>query len=209
MATIVAYHPLWGSRCARGIEDIERVGCQYRHAVCGPSDGDKLMPIAVTARHHVGTAHRPLQDHTMLGLGARLGDRSVEQRLVGDDTVDLDAARGRQDDPRLGVIDARGEFVRSKAAEDDRVHGTDTGAREHCDHRLGHHRHVYQYTVALADPEAGEDAGKARDLVAQLAVGEAVDLSGDWAVPDQCDTVSAAGRDVAVKRIPASIEPPT
>src|SRR5262249_11266600 len=68
---------------------------------------------------------------------------------------------------------------------------------------------VYQYTVALADPEADEDAGEARDLVAQPAIGEAVDLSGDWAVPDQCDMVSAAGRDVAVKRIPASIEPPT
>jgi hypothetical protein len=48
---------------------------------------------------------------------ARLGDRSLEQRLVRDDPVDLDAARGRQDDPQLGGVDTRGELVRGKAAE--------------------------------------------------------------------------------------------
>ena len=38
---------------------------------------------------------------------------------------------------------------------------------------LGDHRHVDDDPVALADALRGERAGEARDLVAQLAVGEA------------------------------------
>ena len=105
MAAIVANDTFRDTGRARGVKDVERVGRQDRHAVSRPGSGRELMPIPVAARHHVGTAHWPLQNDAMLGLGPRLGDRGIEQRLVGDDPVDLDAARGRQDDPRLGVVD--------------------------------------------------------------------------------------------------------
>src|SRR6516164_2971506 len=165
------------------------------------------MPIVVAACYHVGAAHRPLQDHAMLGFRPRLSDRGVEQRLVGDDPVDLDAARGRQNDPRLGVVDPGGEFVCGKPTENDRVDGTDAGAGEHRKCRLGHHRHVDQYPVAFDYTETGKDAGEASDLVAQLTVGELPDLAGDRAVPDQCRALAAAGCDMTVERVPAGVEP--
>src|SRR4029077_14286647 len=57
------------------------------------------------------------------------------------------------------------------------------------------------------DPKARQRARQTRHLVEQLAVGETPDLFGDWAVPDQRDTVASSRRDMAVDRIPASVEP--
>src|SRR6202011_5502335 len=121
--------------------------------------------------------------------------------------ADLDAARGRQDDPRLGVVDASRELVRSKPAEDDRMDRTDARASEHRHRRLGDHRHIDQHPIPLADPETDQNAGEVSDRVAQLAVGELLDFAGYRAVPDQRDAVAAAGRDMTVERVPASVEP--
>ncbi len=100
MAAIVSDHALGNAGGAGGIEDIERVGRQHRHAIGRPRGGGELVPIMVARLGMVapgdqlGPAHRPLQDHAMLGLGAGFGDRGVEQWLVGDDAIGLDAARG-------------------------------------------------------------------------------------------------------------------
>ena len=58
-------------------------------------------------------------------------DGLVEQRLVGDDPVDLDAARGGEDHlgPRVG--DPAGQLGRGEAAEHDRVDRADPGAGQH------------------------------------------------------------------------------
>jgi hypothetical protein len=165
------------------------------------------MPVAITARDHLGSAHRPLQDHAMLGLGPRLGDRGIEQRLVGHDPIGLDPARSRQDYPRLGVVDTGGELVRAKAAKDDRVNRADAGAGQHRHRRLGDHRHIDQDAIALGHPEPGEDPRETRDVVAQLAVGELLNLVRYRAVPDQRRAVAAPSRDMAVERVPAGVEP--
>ena len=143
----------------------------------------------------------------MLRFRPRLGDRGIEQRLVGNDAADLDAARGGEDDPRLGVVDARRQLVRGKPAEHDRMDRADAGAGQHRERRLGHHRHVDQHAVALDDAEARQHAGQTRDLVAQLAIGEMPDLPGDRAVPDQRDPLAPTCRDMAVEGIPAGVEP--
>src|SRR6516165_9154705 len=87
--------------------------------------------------------------------------------------------------------------------------GTDAGAGEHRYRRLGNHRHVDQHAVALADAEVCENAGETRDLVTQLAIGEALHLLGDRAVPDQRDALALPCRDMTVERIPAGVEPGT
>ena len=71
-------------------------------------------------------------------------------------------------DLRPGVVDAARQLVRREAAEHDRVHRAEPGARQHRDHGLGHHRHVDDHAVALLDAERRESAGEARHLVAQL-----------------------------------------
>ena len=143
----------------------------------------------------------------MLGLRARLGDRRIEQRLVGNDAADLDAAGGGQHDARLRVVDARRELVCGKPAEDDRMDRADARASQHRERRLGHHRHVDQHAVAFGDAEAAKHAGQTRDLALQFAIGEMPDLTGDRAVPDQRDPLAPTCRDVAVDGIPAGIEP--
>ena len=84
----------------------------------------------------------------------------------------LDAAGRGDDDLRLRVLDPARELVGREAAEDDRVNRADPGAREHRDHRLGHHRHVDDDAVARLDALGSEHARETRDGIAQLAVGE-------------------------------------
>ncbi len=207
MAAIVAHHTLRDAGRARGIEDVERVGRQHRHAAGGLGRGGELAPVMVAPGDQRRLTHRPLQDHAVLGLGARLGDRRVEQRLVGDHPADLDAAGGREHDPRPGVVDAGRQLMRGEPAEDDRMHGADAGAGQHRHRRLRRHRHVDQDAVALADAEPRQHAREPRHLVAQFAIGEALDLPRHRAVPDQRRALAAAGRDMAVERVPAGIQP--
>ena len=143
----------------------------------------------------------------MLGLAPRLGDRRIEQRLVGNDAANLDAAGGGQDHARLRVVDPRRQLVRGKPAKHDRMDRTDPRAGQHREGRFGHHRHVDQHAVALGDAEARQDPGEARDLALQFAIGEMPDLAGDRAIPDQRDPLAATRRDMAVDGIPAGVEP--
>jgi hypothetical protein len=134
-------------------------------------------------------------------------DRGVEQRLILDDAAELDAAGSRQDHSRLRVIDACRQLVRGKAAEHNRMDRADAGAGEHRKRRFRHHRHVDQHAVALRNAQARQYTGQARDLIAEFVVGEEPDLSGDRAVPDQCDAIAPSCRDMTVECVPARIEP--
>jgi hypothetical protein len=77
---------------------------------------------------------------------------------------------GRHDDLGLGVLDARRQFGRGEAAEDDRVDGPEAGAGEHRDDGLRHHRHVDEDAIALLDTEVAQPAGEAGHLVEQRGI---------------------------------------
>ena len=206
MPAIVAHDAFRDAGRARGIEDVERIGRHDRHAIGRAGARFQLLPVMVAARHEIGPAHRPLQDDAGFRLRSRLGDRRVEQRLVRDDPVHFDAARGRQDHARPRVVDAGRQLVRREPAEHDRMHRADPGAGEHRDRRLRHHRHIDQHAVAGLDPEPGQHPGDTRRPVAHLAIGEMLDRAGDRAVPDQRDPLAASRRDMAVERVPAGVE---
>ncbi len=84
---------------------------------------------------------------------------------------------------------------------------TKAGAGQHRDRRFGHHRHIDPDPIALGDAEPSEAAGEQGYGLAQLAIGEFLDLSGDRTVPEERHALATAGRDMAVERIPASVEP--
>jgi hypothetical protein len=73
----------------------------------------------------------PLQDDALSGLELGHVDGFVQQRLVGDDLFDLDAAGGADDGLGLGVVDAHRQFLGGEPAEDHRVHRPDAGAGQH------------------------------------------------------------------------------
>ena len=100
-----------------------------------------------------------LEDDAVLGLVLGAADRLVEEGLVVHDPARLDAARGRQHDLGGGVVDASGELLRGEAAEDDGVDRADARTGEHRDDRLGHHRHVDDDAVALADAQPAQATG--------------------------------------------------
>src|SRR6185437_3951178 len=129
-----------------------------------------------------------------------------EQRLVGNDSLQLDAAGGGKDYLGLRIVDAGRQLRCGEASEDHRMNRSKPGTGEHRHRRFGHHRHVDQDPVALDDAESLERAGEPRHLVAQLAIAEAADLTGGGAVIDERRLVAAPALDVPVERIPAGVE---
>ena len=155
VAAVVAHHALRHAGRARGVEHVKRVGGGDRHALRRPAvrprGGDGLGPLLVAAGRHRGVGLRPLQDEAALRLVTRDLDRLVEQRLVGDDAVRLQAAGGGENRLRGGVVDAGRQFLGGEAAEHDRVYRANAGAGQHADGGLGDHRHVENDPVAFFD----------------------------------------------------------
>ncbi len=141
----------WCRRCTARTAGRSRRRAPGRRARASAISSRQSM---VAARERLAGALLALQDDAR-GRGV-FGDVEcgVEHRLVVDGARRLDAARRRDDDGRPRVVDARGEFVRGEPAEHHRMHRAEPCARQHRDHRLGHHRHVDDDAVALADAEA-------------------------------------------------------
>src|SRR5207245_1607023 len=142
---------------------------------------DKAIELASGKPRSCIILQRPEERAPLVGAleddaGARLPrgelDRLVEQRLVRHDAVHLDAARGGDDQRRLGVADAGRQLMRREAPEHDRMDRADARAREHRDHRFRDHGHIDDHPVGGSDALASQDPGKAGDLVTQLPIRE-------------------------------------
>ena len=204
---VVAHGTLGLTGGARRIQDVQGVGGGHGHPVVGLGPGHQVVPVHVAPGDHLRLGLGPLHDDAFFRLVPRQLDGPVEQRLVFDDAVDLDAAGRRNDRLRLGVVDARRQFVAGEPAEDDRMHGADAGARQHGDHRLGHHGHIDDDPVALADSQAGEAAGEPGDDIAEFPVGIGPDrVAGDRAVVDEGRLIGPAAVHVTVERVVARVE---
>eukprot|EP00962_Isochrysis_galbana_P032893 scaffold10897_cov102-Isochrysis_galbana.AAC.4 len=84
------------------------------------------------------------------------GPRASTQRRP---SARLDATRRGQQGGGRGVVDPGSELGRAEPAEDHRVDRPEPCARQHCHKCLGHHRHVDDDAVALADSPAGQSRG--------------------------------------------------
>ena len=160
----------------------------------------------VAVGEHLAFELRPLEDDAGLRLVLGEADRQVEQRLVFDQAAGLDAAARRQHQLGLGVVDAGRQFLGGETAEHHRMDRADARAGEHGEQRLGDHRHVDDDAVALADAEIDERRGERRDLVLQLAIGDAPLRMGDRAVVIDRRLIAAAGGDMAVDGVEAGVQ---
>ena len=179
MPAIVAHHALGFACRSRGVEDVERIGGQHRHAVGrffrGHRFSPQLGPVVVAPGNEFATLLRPLQDDAGLRLHAGERDRLVQQRLVLHDAAGLEPAARRKDQLRLGVLDAGRKLLGGKAAEHHRMHRADPRAGQHRDHGLRHHRHIKDDAVALGDAEILHDRRERLHLAQHLGIGEAGD----------------------------------
>jgi hypothetical protein len=154
----------------------------------------KLVPGDVAALDQLGHLLLALEDHAEVGLVVGHVDGGIEKGLVVHDAVRFDPAGGRDDRLRRAVVDPDGQFVRGKAAEDDRVDGPQPGAGQHRLQRLGDHRHVDDDAVALGDPLGLQRAGQAGHALLQLGIGDDVLGAGDGAVVDDGGLLAAPGQ---------------
>ncbi len=104
-------------------------------------------------------------------MGTQL-DRMIEQWLIGHHPTRLDAATGRDHHPRAGIIDARCQLLRRKAAEHHGVDGAKSGAGEHGKHRFGDHRHVDDDAIPLLHTKPAQHGSHGRDLVACFSIAD-------------------------------------
>ncbi len=93
-------------------------------------------------------------------------------------------------------------------AEHDRMDRPNSGAGEHCHHRLGHHRHVDDDAVSFFDTALLQRAGELSDLIEQRAIRERRYSVGNRAVVNQRELFCATSLHVHVQSVVASIENP-
>ena len=201
MTAIVANNPFRLSGGTGGIENVERIRCGDRNAFVWLCRLHDFIPVAVAAHHELSALHVALRNHTSPGFVPGNSKRFVEEGFVRNYSLHLYTTRGRNDHFRVGIIDARREFVCSKAAE---YHGVDcpqAGAREHCYSRLRDHRHVDDHAIAFTDTQARERSRKTGYPVAQFAVSERFADTSDRAVLDERWLIATALFNVKVEGV--------
>ena len=90
---------------------------------------------------------------------------AVQQGFIGNHFFDFNAAGGRDNHLGFGVIDAGGQFVGRKSAENHGMDGAEPGAGQHGDGRFRDHGHVDQNPVSLYNPAGSQCAGKYRNFI--------------------------------------------
>ena len=84
--------------------------------------------------------------------------------------------------------------------------GPKASTGQHGDGGFRHHGHVDDDAVAAHDTQLRQGTGHFRGAVAHLGVGQHIEPPGHRAVPDQGGLIPAAGFDVAVEGIVASVQ---
>ena len=206
VTAVVTHHAFRLTGGAGGVEDVQRIGRLDRHAIGGRCGFGGGGPVDVAAFDHRSGCLRARVDHALARLVGGNLDRLVEQRLVLDHAVRLDAAGGRDDDFRLRVIHAGCQLVGREAAEHHRVDRAQARACQHGNRSFRDHRHINQYAVALLHALIAQHAGEFGDCLGQLRVGISALAVGDRGIVDQRQLITAAGFDVTIQRVVSGVE---
>jgi hypothetical protein len=78
------------------VQNVERIGGGNGNAICRHGRGFQLVPIKVPAGYEFGFFLRSLKDYALFGLRAREFYGFIQQWLVRDDSLYLNAARSRK-----------------------------------------------------------------------------------------------------------------
>ena len=131
-------------------------------------------------------------------------NRLVEQRLVGNDFSAAHAGVGADHEPRLAVVDPRGEARRGETAEDDGMDRSEPRAGQHGDRSGRDIRQVDQHAVAPAYAMRAQHRGHVVHLAVQLAESERdrfIRLAGN---ADERRMIGPSG-EMAIDRVVAEV----
>ncbi len=207
MAAVVPHHPFWCSGGAGGVEDVQGIrgldvdGCG-RHR--GAHLGVPVQPSRVV-RHGGGEAIAGLdQDGHIFGAGQ--GEGFADSGQVLDPARGLDAAGGRDHCRGRGVADAGCQLPGGEATEDDGVHSSQPGSRQHGDRGFGDHRHVDDHAVAGTYAVAAQHTGEPGHEIRQFRIGVTPLDAQHGGVIDQGLLVPAASLHISVQGVIGSVE---
>ncbi len=141
-----------------------------------------------------------LDDDHLLDDALGLFDGRIDIGLERDLAAAAHALIRRDQQFRAAILDAAGERIGRKAAEDDGMDRADPRAGEHGIGRLGDHRHIDRDRVALLDALRLQHIGETADMLVQFAIGDVARLGRIVAFPDDRRLV-AAGREMTIEAI--------
>jgi len=124
-----------------------------------------LMPIEIPPRIHRGDFFRALNNDTFFRFRFRHINGIVQQRLVGNDPVNLCPAGSGYDNFRLGIVDPGGQLIGRKSTKNHGMNGAQTCTGQHGHHGLRNHGHIDNNPIALLYPRISQGAGKGRHLI--------------------------------------------
>jgi len=149
-----------------------------------------------------------VEDHDLAKAGSRArqgGERVVGDLLEWDDLSAPVSAVGGDEQPRLLVVDAIAQRLRTEAAEDHAVNRADPRAGQHGNRQLGNQRKVQRDAITFFDPQRFEDIGKLRDLAVEVVIGQRAAVAG-LAFPDDRGFVASRSGEVAVDAIDTGVD---
>ena len=125
--------------------------------------------IAPSLQRHGGQAAIDQQHRRWFVLGKLQG--FIKQGLVSNGFAAARAGIGADHHLGLGIVDARGQRDRGKAAKHHAVDGAQAHAGQHGKGRFGNHGHVNLHPVALAHAKRLQHGGHALHFFVQLGKG--------------------------------------
>ena len=142
---------------------------------------DDVVPPDVATVHHRRAALERVADSAddeRVGHARGQGQGVVDGRLEGGGLAAAPATVGRDDEVRLGVVDAVAQGLGAEPAEDDRVGRADPGTGQHRDRQFGDHRHVDRHAIAGRHPQFQEGVRGLADLALEVGEGDRPGVAG-------------------------------
>ncbi len=207
MAAVVPHHALGRAGGARGVEDVEGVGCCDVHGCRG--GGLIHTPVPVEPARVPGSClHKafPVLDNDRRLPCAGEFERFGNRGQILHPARGLNPAGRRDDRGRAGILDAGSKLLGRESAEDHRMHRPEPRRRQHRDGGLGNHGHVDDHPVPFADSLRAQHTREPRHKAGQFGVTVRALNPQHRGVVDECSLVPAAGLNVAVQGVVAGVE---
>ena len=192
---------------ARRVEDVEQILGIHLFRLAPRRDvgaHELVIPvIAIRLECDVRANAAPHDDDVLDGRCAL--ERFVRHLLQRHRLSAAEAAVGRDQHFRGGVVDAIAQGHGAEPAEDDAVDRADARAREHRHGELGDHRQVDRDAVAAPHAQTAQHAREAVHFAEQIPVGQRAPIAG-LAFPDERRLVAARRPDVAIEAVDARVD---
>ena len=206
MTAVGAYHALGFTGCSGSVENVDRIRGRNCFASGRLRAIHRLIPEQGMGMQIFDRQLRSGNQNSTHISRIRDVQRFFKQWQVRNDPAAFDSTTRADDELRAGIDHARCQFFRGKAAENNRVNRSDSGASQHGYYRFWNHRHVDDDTVTFAHTVFLQHASETGRLVQKLIVAVGANLSGHRAVVYQGSLRTSPGFAMPVQGVVTGID---